>query len=420
MQRLTPAVYLVATAISATAFSVTQAATPGLTTLYDFGSAANGAVPEGNLAIGAGGVLYGTTNPYASGDPGYGTVFSLTPPSSPGGVWTQTLLHEFTDGSDGAFPYGGLVIDPSGVLYGTASQAGTSGHGVVFALDPPASPSGAWVESVLFNFPGGAAGAMPEAALLRGANGALYGTTLAGGAYYAGIAFELAPPAAPGGLWTERVLHSFGSAGDGSSPEAALTYSGGVLYGTTNLGGANDYGTVFSLTPPASPGGAWSETVLYSFTGGDDGANPLAALVAGENGVLYGPATQKGPYNCGTLFSLNPPVTTGAPWTLTEIYSFRPASGERPYGTLLLSPDSGVLYGTTLSGGSQADGGTIFRLAPPGTSGGDWTYTVIYTFEGSNGANPNAGLVPGSGGILYGTTEGGGTHNAGTVFALTL
>jgi uncharacterized repeat protein (TIGR03803 family) len=409
MQRPTFCTVLLATVILAATCSVAHAATPGFTTLYDFGSSGDGASPEANLAIGAGGVLYGTTLNGGAYD--YGTVFSLTPPSSPGGAWAETLLHEFTNGNDGGHPAAGLVVGPSGVLYGTASLGGTSGDGVVFALAPPASPGGAWVENVLFNFPGGAFGGTPFAGLLRAGDGALYGT--------AGVAFELIPPAAPGGLWTEKVLHSFGSAGDGASPQAALTYSGGVLYGTTAEGGAYGSGTVFSLTPPSSPGGAWSESVLYSFTGGDDGGDPQTALVAGANGVLYGTTTiGGGPDKWGTVFSLTPPVTSGSSWTLTQIYSFTLTSGAYPLGTLLLM-GSGVLYGTTNEGG-LAESGNIFRLAPPGTSGGDWTFTVIYTFDGPNGLDPYAGLVLGSGGVLYGTTDAGGTHGRGTVFALTL
>jgi uncharacterized repeat protein (TIGR03803 family) len=143
-------------------------------------------------------------------------------------------------------------------------------------LTPPLSPSGAWTEAVLYNFTGGSDGANPQAPVTS-PGGVLYGTTAGGGASEAGTVFSLSPPASAGGSWTETVIHSFiGS--DGTTPEGGLAIHSGVIYGTTNGGGASGLGTVFSLTPPASFGGSWTEAVLHSFGGGHDGSSPRQAL----------------------------------------------------------------------------------------------------------------------------------------------
>jgi uncharacterized repeat protein (TIGR03803 family) len=401
MNRLTSCISLLVTCILWAAYAAVQAATPGFETLYNF-AGADGSEPDG-LAIGAGGVLYGVT--YEGGTSDRGTVFSLTPPASPGGAWTQAVLYSFPGGSDGVYPTGCLVVGPAGVLYGVTEYGGYQDGGVVFALSPPASPGGVWIETVLYTFTGGHDGKQPDAALLRASNGALYGTTVDGGANSAGVVFELIPPSSPGSRWTEKVLHTFGAPGDGRYPQSRLTYSGGLLYGTTYRGGAgtSDGGAIFSLAPPASAGGAWTEAVLYSFS---DGSNPITDLAAATNGVLYGSGD-------GGVFSLTPPITSGAPWTLTVLHTLDGTPGDN----LLLNPSSGILYGTTLAGTHEK--GTVFQLTPPGTSGGAWTYTVLYTFTGTNGQNPSV-LVPGSGGVLYGCTQVGGSSGNGTVFALTL
>jgi len=242
-------------------------------------------------------------------------VFSLTPPASPGGAWTENVLYSFKGGADGAHPVAGVVIGTGGVLYGTTYAGGSSSHGTVFSVTPPASPGGAWTENVLYTFTAGT-GANPKAGVVIGAGGVLYGTTYYGGASNLGTIFNLRPPASPGGPWTRKVLHSFtGATGDGAYPFAGVVIgSGGVLYGTTVGGGgstactsgsAPGCGTVFSLTPPASPGGAWTEGVLYSFTGGD-GSDPRAGVVIGPGGALYGTTAGGGGSNNGTVFALVP------------------------------------------------------------------------------------------------------------------
>jgi hypothetical protein len=199
---------------------------------------------------------------------------------------------------------------------------------------------------------------------------------------------------------------------------------GGVLYGTTNVGGTSNNGTVFSLTPPASAGGAWTETVLHSFDGSpNDGADAQAGVVIGDNGVLYGTTTGGGIFacpfgGCGTVFALRPPPSPGGSWTETELHAFRYTDGGTPVGGVVIG--SGMLYGTTSIGGGFANG-TAFSLTPPATPGDSWTETTLHNFgsTSADGTEPRAGVVIGSGGVLYGTTFTGGLLAAGTVFSLT-
>ncbi len=167
------------------------------------------------------------------------------------------MLHSFAGGGDGAFPYAGLISDASGALYGTTAYgSGAPGYGTVFKLTPSATPGGAWTESVLHSFAGGGDGAYPFAGLISDASGALYGTTLYGSGapgYGYGTVFKLTPPATAGGAWTESVLHSFAGGGDGAYPYAGLiSDASGALYGTASQGGGAGWGTVFELTVSAS------------------------------------------------------------------------------------------------------------------------------------------------------------------------
>jgi uncharacterized repeat protein (TIGR03803 family) len=240
-----------AAVIPLAACGVTQAAGPSFETLYNF-DGSDGAGPVGRLARGPDGVLYGAT--YGGGSNGWGSVFSLTPPSSPGGEWTQAVLNSFTGGDDGSQPGAGVIIDLAGTLYGTTTFGGVYGYGVVFSLTPPASPGGAWTETVLHHFTGGDDGADPNGSLVRTSNGIRFGTTSYGGENLSqGVAFALIPPSPPGGAWTESVLHSFGGTGDGRQPFSSLIESDGVFYGTTVLGGAS-----------SSPGGLFGQGTVFS------------------------------------------------------------------------------------------------------------------------------------------------------------
>jgi uncharacterized repeat protein (TIGR03803 family) len=216
----------------------------------------------------------------------------------------------------------------------------------------------------------------------------LYGTTLENGTDGGcGLVYELSPPVGGSGVWTPAATYAFGGwPSDGCESLAPLTEGpGGVLYGTTSAGGSGNCegvlanrgcGTVFELTPPAAPGAAWTETVIYNFTAANgDGAFPVTGVVLGKNGVLYGTTgyggvTSGSPCSligvvvgCGTVYELTPPTSPGGPWTETILHSFTGQNGDGAIpGPLTVGPD-GVLYGPT-SGGGSAGHGTIFALEP--------------------------------------------------------
>jgi uncharacterized repeat protein (TIGR03803 family) len=380
--------------------------------------------------IGSGGVLYGTTYSCCVSFANQGTAFSLTPPATAGGTWTHATIQEFT-GDNGVFVEGGLVIGSGGVLYGTTHNGGTNGAntGLAFSLTPPASPGGAWTENALYNFGNNNYGFEPKAGMVIGNGGVLYGT-----ASENPTVFALVPPASPGGAWTDHNVHIFkGYPSDGAVPYGGVVIGkNGVLYGTTENGGNNcpnpGCGTVFSVTPSSTTGGAWTETVLYNFynfTG--DGANPEAGVVIDDSGVLYGTTFAGGAYNEGTVFSLTPPSSPGGAWTETILHNFTGGTdGSKPLASVVIGRH-GVLYGTTGAGGTDTDG-VVFSLEPPSSPGGSWTETVLHSFTGADGNGPVAPVVIGSGGVLYGTTEYGGTNTGcgggpsggcGTVFSLT-
>jgi uncharacterized repeat protein (TIGR03803 family) len=409
--------------------SDTAAQTSTLMTLHAF-SGPDGAKPPGGVAIGPGVVLYGVTpyggsGPCANADfaPGCGTVFSLTPPASVGGAWTEAVIYSFPSQ---AVPSATLALGPGGVLYGTTAYGGTSNQGTVFSLVPPASPAGEWTETVLYSFTGNSSGGAGPSGVVIGPNGVLYGTTGGGGTLDQGTVFSLAPPVSPGGEWTETVLHSFSARPDGSEPLAGVAIGrDGALYGTTWLGGYLYQGTVFTLTPPVSPGGEWAERVIHNFGGTGDGAKPRAGVAIGTGEVLYGTTLQGGAAGgSGTVFSLTPPASSGDPWAETVLYTFANPGGAEPAdpSAPVVIGSGGVLYGTTAYGGID-NIGTVFSLKPPASPGGPWTETVLYGFTGGSGApapdgrNPSAGLAIGPNDVLFGTTQGGGTDTSlGTVF----
>jgi uncharacterized repeat protein (TIGR03803 family) len=410
-------------AVAFPARSETPAATAGVTTLYSFtNKGSDGAYPQGPLVLSSNGTLYGTTL-LASGF-STGTVFELLPPSTAGGAWKEVVLHLFTgmpgQAGDGAYPYGGLVLSSTGALYGTTDSGGQSSSGTVFQLTPPTSGS-AWTESLLHNFGAAGDGSGPLAGVVMASNGVLYGTTSGGGTAHDGTVFQLTPPTS-GSAWTETVLHSFtGLNGDGKSPNAGVIIgTGGVLYGTTTYGGTSNYGTVFQLTPPTS-GTAWTEQVLYSFAGDTDGEHPVAGLYLGPSGVLYGTTTAGGAGRQGTVFQLAPPTSSGGPWTESILYSFSGQNGDgaAPCGGVVFNA-TGVLFSTTSAGG-KASVGTVFQLKSPATMGGPWTESILHNFtdQSPDGANPRAGLVIAPSGVLYGTTSNGGASGYGTVFQVT-
>jgi len=408
-----------------TIFMAYVAAAPAFQTIHAFaGPPGDGAYPNGVVA-GPGGVLYAAVP--SGGTSSFGVVISLTPPTAPGGAWTENVLYNFTGGSDGGSPVG-LTVAPNGTLIGTTNFGGSSTEcfpscGTVFSLTPPASPGGGWTEKVLYSFQAGMDGAVPQVAPIVGNHEVIYGTTSEGGSSMncsgyvgCGTVYSLTPPSSGGGPWTEKILHRFDGM-DGSNPMGVVLGHDGAIYGVTYGGGSANVGAVFRLAH--SHTGGWTEQVLYSFTGGIDGALPASAPVIAAGGAVYGTASVAGPC-CGTIFSLTPPSTAGGSWTLAVIYSFTGGmDGSVPQSTPLVLNAKGVLFGTTSQGGGAAGNGTVFSLAPPASAGQPWTETVLHRFTNSaNGYRPYGGVAFGPGGALYGTTDFGGDAGYGTVFAL--
>lgn len=403
--------------------------TPRETVLHAFAGRRDGSFPNAALIADAQGALYGTTANGGDGlsqGAGYGTIFKLTPPAPGKTEWVRKVLYRFRGLSDGSFPYAGLIMDEHGALYGTTESDGSSGiNGTVFKLTP-SSDDTEWTETVLYAFHG-SDGSAPVAGLIRDKHGALYGTTSSGGLGFGfGAAFKLTPPARGETAWTETVLHLFTGGIDGDYPFAGLTAGpDGALYGTTSNGGGGNnggYGTVFKLTPPAWGEPAWTETVLYSFTGGSDGSIPQAGVIFDNEGALYGTTTLGGAGSSGTVFKLTPPAKGGTTWTETVLYSFSGGSDGNSPASGLIADARGALYGTTAGGGANGVG-AVFKLAPPTSRGALWGESVLYSFKGgSDGSYPYAGVIGDWQGNLYGTTSGtdGLPGDFGTVFELSL
>ncbi len=286
---------------------------------------------------------------------------------------------------------------------------------------------GAWAAGkykILYNFSGGTDGGAPDAGLILDASGNLYGTTQIGGAYGDGTVFELTKNS--NGSWTESVLYSFAGGSDGATPVDYVTFdANGNLYGTTQYGGDYSAGTVFQLVPHS--GGTWTESVLYSFTGGSDGANPWYGVIFDAKGTLYGVTSGGGTQSMGAVYMLTP--NSDGNWTYGPLHSFTGGTdGSYPlYGGNLTFDTAGNLYGATSDGvdawgncPSSKDCGSIFELTP--NSNGTWTEQVIFRFlgdtKGASGRKPLSPLIFDSAGRLYGHACGGGGWYGG-VFRLT-
>jgi uncharacterized repeat protein (TIGR03803 family) len=327
------------------------------------------------------------------------------------------LIYRFQGGpADGYRPWGSLIADAAGNLYGTTLAGGNAGYGTVFEMTPPGSPGGSWSEVVLYSFQGGTDGGGPLYGLTLDKSGNLYGTTDI-------TIFELSPPAIPGGAWTETILYTFGTSAFG--PTGNLIFDkAGNLYGTTTFG-PSPVGTVYQLSPPLTPGGSWTFTVIYNFTGGTDGGSPQSGVIIDSAGRLYGTTSSGGNYlclyyGCGTVFKLVPPADPGGAWTEYTLYAFgnQASDGKYPDDSLVFDA-AGNLYGTTPDGGRYQCGysgqcGTVFELSPPASGIGTWTETILYNFAGgTDGSFPPANLTFDTHGVLYGVTNEGGGHLAG-------
>lgn len=266
----------------------------------------------------AGSTLYGTSLDGGTSSQcqfGCGGLFSLMPPPPGGHSWKESLLFSFRGGAGGRGPIM-TVVGPDGVVYGTSEGGDPDcpfGCGLVFSVTPPSAPGGSWTERVLHRFTNQNNDGAGVASVALGPDGVLYGTTSDGGSAGWGAVFSLTPPSSPDGSWAEKILYSFTGTPDAANPNTGLVIGkGGVLYGTSHYGGdggCQTYGcgAVFSLTPPPSAGMPWTEKVLHAFGGGDDGGLPLAGVTIGRNGVLYGTTTAYGPVGkYGTVFALIP------------------------------------------------------------------------------------------------------------------
>ena len=403
--------YAFATVVLTLVVMTRPAQTQTYTVLLTF-NGSDGANPIAGLILDASGNLYGTT--FGGGALTYGTVFKI---DKTGG---ETVLHSFSVG-DGAFPSTRLIMGKDGNLYGTALE-GSKGSGVVYKL----ARSGK--ETVLYDFIGGRFNQkpkVPETGLLMDTAGNLYGTTISGGISdcsaqgnpYCGTAFKLDSKR------KLTILHSFTGGSDGAAPYGSMIMDGARnLYGTTYVGGdlnckqqgEKGCGVVFKLDASGT------ETVLHSFTGGADGAFPLGGgdgLVADSAGNLYGTVGYGGNfkggcavYGCGTVFKLD---KSG---TFTVLYTFKGNSDGAQPNAGLIRDSAGNLYGTTQGGVPNCMYGSVFKLDTAGK------LTVLHVLNGgTDGANPFGGLVRDSSGKLYGTAYQAFTffNRVGTVFEIT-
>ncbi|HZZ16264.1 MAG TPA: choice-of-anchor tandem repeat GloVer-containing protein [Candidatus Sulfotelmatobacter sp.] len=353
------------------------------TVLYTFAGGTDGNDPAAALIQGSDGNFYGTT--YSGGINNLGTVFKITP------AGIKTILHSFAvDSTDGNYTAASLIQGSDGNFYGTNYSGGASNSGTLFKITPTGT------ETVIYSFNSGPEGQTPMG-LIQGSDGNFYGTTSSGGTSGNGTVFKISS----GG--DETSLRSFtGGTTDGRFPSLLTQGSDGVFYGTTALGGANNEGTVFKITPDGV------ETNLYSFTGGADGSQPQAALIQGTDGNFYGTTIGGGSSGQGTVFKI---TSSGFQ---SVLYSFTGgADGGVPQAALLQGAD-GNFYGTT-SGGGATGRGTVFRITSTGVE------AVLHSFAGgtTDGDGPYAALIQGVDGSFYGTTTGGGASSQGTVFKIT-
>jgi uncharacterized repeat protein (TIGR03803 family) len=382
--------------------------------LYSFGNGSgDGQSPYSGLISDSNGNLYGTTALGGTGN--CGTIFELSPSGS---SWTETILYSFKSNGDGCEPYGGVVFDGSGNLYGTTYAGGGSGEGIVFQLSP--NTKGQWTEHVLLGLHSNE-GSSPIAGVILDSSGNVYGTAVAGGSGTCtdgcGVVFKLAPTSK--GQWNQTILHNFQANADGMWPYSGLIFDGsGNLYGTTFGGGAYAAGTVYELKPSGS---SWNESILYSFQpNGRDGTQPAAAVLLDSSGNLYGTTVSGGTSAGGTVFKLSP---GSSGWTEKILHSFgKSGDGATPYSGLIWST-GGHLRGTTSSGSSGSSQGTVFTMQYVDNVWQEW---LAYSFDddsGSDGYGPYFGSLLGIGGSFYGTTPYGGAHcgvtGCGTVYVVT-
>jgi uncharacterized repeat protein (TIGR03803 family) len=382
-------------------------------TLFNFNTR-QGAEPYGKMILDAKGDLYGDLSVggkiTAKNPYPAGAVFRIAPPAGTKG-WIQTVLCAFKGGTDGAEPTGGLLADSASNLYGTTFLGGAGGDGTVFKLFKPTTGKRAWTKRILHSFTG-PDGAQPFAGLIGDAKGNLYGVTTSGGQFNQGAVFEVTAK-----TFTESVLYSF-QGPEGSTPYGGLAIdSAGNLFGTASTTSAAPYaGSAFKLSPPAAGQSSWNFTLLHAFKGGADGGSPQGAMVANTSGTIYGATFGGTGMGDGTVFELSPSAHSATGYSYQVIFTFNGAEGSNPFGDLALDT-TGKLWGPLLNSNDVNSSGGLFVLSPPTGGAGTWLQYASYLFNGTTGGySPYAGLVLDSAGNGYGTDFTGGTFDVGTIY----
>jgi len=365
---------------------VSAAAAPfSLTTNFAFNGTTQGGGPMNDKLVPVGKILYGTTN--GGGIGGNGVIFRFDPATG-----VEQVLYQFTGGADGCYPNGLTLY--KGVLYGTAIACGNAGYGSVFSIDLATE-----TYHTLYSFQNGADGSYPQGNLLA-YNGLLWGTADYGGINNAGSLFSFNPATA-----TLTPLHSFGTGNDAAYPANGLIVFKKVLYGTTQYGGVNNTGTVYTYDTESG-----SEAVLYGFGvfGGVDGYRPASPLLVAADGI-YGMAQAGGTSNNGAIFRI---ALHGGKEQV--VYNFTGGvDGATPYNGLsfVLHDRSPIVYGVVSEGGTQ-DMGTVFKFDLATKQ-----LTTLYSFTGGNDGYLPYSQLSYADGVFYGNTIAGGAGGSGTIFS---
>jgi hypothetical protein len=330
----------------------------------------------------------------------------------------EYVIHQFAYKTGQGQGTGPVIDSSTGALYGAASSGGANGNGVVYQVLPPTPKHHAYAYSVIYDIPSG----FTWNGFVTAVAGIVYVTSYQGGSGCAspgcGMVFSLTPPKSGTGEWTPTILHSFTGGSDGANPDAPLAVdSHGVLYGAATNGGTGckteGCGTVFTLTPPSTSGEPWAFSVIYRFPGGKGGQNP-GDVILDKQGNLYGIALLFGAHL--NLFYYKLTSSNSGEWPETDVYRFYP--GSTGCGALGLAIDSnGALY-SSFSGSCDY----AFQLAPSASDPNTWVKTIMHKFSSSNSANgvnvAGGPLTLDSTGNVYGTTYGGSIDDNGTVFVL--